>query len=68
MNRMVSSVLALFIGFVTLMFGLILFIPLTIAALIAGKKIDKAIKMNRPTFTRNAQSSAIEGEYEDVSK
>lgn len=68
MNRMISSVLALFIGFFTIIFGLILAIPLTIAALITGKKIEKAIKKNATTYQQQSKGSVLEGEYEDVSK
>ncbi|EGA65521.1 hypothetical protein L1D54_17745 [Vibrio brasiliensis] len=68
MNRMITGVFTLFIGFFTLIVGLILAIPLTIAALITGKKIEKAIKMNNPVFNQASQKSAIEGEYEEVTK
>ncbi len=68
MNRMITGVLTLFIGFFTLIFGLILAIPLTIAALITGKKIEKAIKMNNPMFNQGNSKNVIEGEFEEVSK
>jgi len=68
MNRVVSGILALFIGFFTLIFSLIVAIPLTIVALITGKKIEKAIKMNRNAFTQANQKSVLEGEYEEISK
>ncbi|MCG9677440.1 MULTISPECIES: hypothetical protein [Vibrio] len=68
MNRMISSALALFIGFFTIIFGLILAIPLTIVALITGKKIEKAIKKNATAYQQPSKGSVLEGEYEDVSK
>ncbi|MCG9682124.1 hypothetical protein L1D31_06030 [Vibrio sp. Isolate23] len=68
MNRMISSVLALFIGFFTIIFGLLLAIPLTIVALITGKKIEKAIKKNANAYQQPSKGSVLEGEYEDVSK
>lgn len=68
MNRVISGILALFIGVFTLLFSLIIAIPLTIAALITGKKIEKSLKMNRPEFSKNRSGSVLEGEYEDVSK
>jgi cytochrome c biogenesis protein CcdA len=54
----------------TLVFTLILAIPLTIAALITGKKIEKSLKMNRSPFSaqQSSKASVLEGEYEDVSK
>jgi len=70
MNRVISGIFALFIGMFTLVFTLILAIPLTIAALITGKKIEKSLKMNRSPFTaqQSSKASVLEGEYEDVSK
>ncbi|MGD8120424.1 hypothetical protein [Vibrio sp. Hep-1b-8] len=68
MNRMITGVFALFIGFFTLIFGLILAIPLTIAALITGKKLERAIKMNHPMFSQGNRKNVIEGEFEEVSK
>tara|TARA_Y100001956_G_C4114048_1_gene183942 strand:+ start:1275 stop:1481 length:207 start_codon:yes stop_codon:yes gene_type:complete len=68
MNRIISSVFALFIGMFTILFGLILAIPLTIAALITGKKIEKSLKMNSAAFSHSNQKSVLEGEYEEVTK
>ena len=59
MNRVISSALALFIGFFTIIFGLILAIPLTIAALITGKKIEKAIKKNASAFNNQPSKGAV---------
>ncbi|MFM2587214.1 hypothetical protein [Vibrio sp. TBV020] len=68
MSKVISGILALFIGMFTLLFSLVLAIPLTIAALITGKKIEKSLKMNRSEFSQNQSRSVLEGEYEDVSK
>lgn len=68
MNRVISVFLALFIGVFTLLFSLIMIIPLTIAAVITGKKIEKSLKMNRSAFSQQSNHSTLEGEYEDVSK
>jgi uncharacterized membrane protein YphA (DoxX/SURF4 family) len=68
MNRAISTVFALFIGFFTLLFSLVLAIPLTIAAILTGKKLQKNLKMN-PNFSAMQQNrTVLEGEYEDVSK
>ncbi|MDC5805954.1 hypothetical protein OPW36_14755 [Vibrio europaeus] len=68
MNRVISGILALFIGVFTLLFSLIMVIPLTIAAVITGKKIEKSLKMNRTASSQQKGRSVLEGEYEDVSK
>mgnify|MGYP000105792062 CR=1 FL=1 len=68
MNRVVSGIIALFIGVFTLLFSLVIVIPLTIAAVITGKKIEKSLKMNHSVYSQQNDRSAIEGEYEDVSK
>ncbi|MEZ8100428.1 hypothetical protein [Vibrio bivalvicida] len=68
MNRVISGIIALFIGVFTLIFSLVMIIPLTIAAVITGKKIEKSLKMNRSVYSQQNDRSAIEGEYEDVSK
>ncbi|MCG9581153.1 hypothetical protein [Vibrio tubiashii] len=68
MNRVISGILALFIGVFTLLFSLIMVIPLTIAAVITGKKIEKSLKMNRSASSQQSDRSVLEGEYEDVSK
>ncbi|MDC5818454.1 hypothetical protein [Vibrio europaeus] len=68
MNRVISGILALFIGVFTLLFSLIMVIPLTIAAVITGKKIEKSLKMNRTASSQQKDRSVLEGEYEDVSK
>lgn len=68
MNRIISSVFALFIGMFTILFGLILAIPLTIVALITGKKIEKSLKSQRAAYSHSNQKSVLEGEYEEVTK
>ncbi|UPQ89609.1 hypothetical protein [Vibrio sinaloensis] len=68
MNRAVTAILALFIGVMTLMFTLVLAIPLTLFALITGRKIEKSLKMQRDIFSKPSDPSVLEGEYEDVSK
>ncbi|MDN3685485.1 hypothetical protein QW180_25630 [Vibrio sinaloensis] len=69
MNRIVSSILALFVGVFTILFGLILAIPLTIAALITGKKDREGDKKtNRAPFHQPGQDRVLEGEYEEVTK
>ena len=68
MNRVISGILALFIGVFTLLFSLIMVIPLTIAAVITGKKIEKSLKMKRSASSQQSDRSVLEGEYEDVSK
>lgn len=68
MNRVISGFLALFIGVFTLLFSLIMIIPLTIVAVITGKKIEKSLKMNRSAFSQQSNHSTLEGEYEEVSK
>ncbi|NIY83058.1 hypothetical protein [Vibrio hepatarius] len=68
MNRVLSSIALLFIGFFTLLFSLVLAIPLTIVALVTGKRIQNAIKVNSSAFKQRSQSNVFEGEYEEVSK
>jgi H+/gluconate symporter-like permease len=63
-------VFALFIGIFTILFGLILAIPLTIAALITGKKLEKSLKANHFNFrdVKQDKERVLEGEYEEVTK
>lgn len=68
MNKTISTILALFVGVIALIFSLMLAIPLTIAALITGKKIEKSLKMQRASFSQQNDGSVLEGEYENVSK
>ncbi|NOH72610.1 hypothetical protein F0225_14850 [Vibrio pectenicida] len=64
MNKMIASVLALFIGLLTITFSIIMMVPLTIFALLTGRKIEKSLRKNAQASRR----SVLEGEYEDVSK
>ena len=68
MNRMIAGVFSLFVGFFTLLFGLVIAIPLTIAALFTGKGIEKATKANSTASNHSHQGRVLEGEYEEVSK
>ncbi|MBU2899168.1 hypothetical protein [Vibrio hepatarius] len=63
MNKMIASVLALFIGLLTLTFSIIMMVPLTIFALLTGRKIEKSLRQSKQERT-----SVLEGEYEDISK
>ena len=67
MNRIIVTALALITGFFTLVFSLIMAIPLTIAALITGKRIEKRVKEMHEEYEFNTgKSDAIEGEFEEV--
>nr|WP_257878250.1 hypothetical protein [Vibrio parahaemolyticus] len=71
MNRIIVTALALITGFFALVFSLIMAIPLTIAALITGKRIEKRVrKMQKEVheeYEFNAgKADAIEGEFEEV--
>ncbi|RJX75332.1 hypothetical protein DZ860_01220 [Vibrio sinensis] len=77
MNKVITSVFALFIGIFTLVMGLLLAIPLTIVALITGKKIQKSLKEQQTTFMQrdinqtpfgDKSGQVIEGEYDEVKK
>ncbi|KHT39313.1 hypothetical protein H4F20_06625 [Vibrio sp. 16] len=70
MNRILTNMFALFIGIFTILFGLILAIPLTIAALITGKKLEKSLKANHFNFrdVKQDKERVLEGEYEEVTK
>jgi len=65
MNRIVLSVLAIFTGLFALVFSMIMFIPLTIAALITGKKMQSQLRRQYGTAP---SESVIEGEYQDISE
>lgn len=62
MNRFIVTTFALVVGFFALMLSLLLAIPLAIAAIITGKRIEKQLK--RHTFTSKS-GYVIEGEYEE---
>ncbi|CAH8195356.1 MULTISPECIES: hypothetical protein [Vibrio] len=63
MNRFLITALTLITGFFALIFSLILAIPLTIAAIITGKRLEKQLKGH--SFYQR-RSNVIDGEYEDV--
>lgn len=74
MNRIIVTALALITGFFALVFSLIMAIPLTIAALITGKRIEKRVrKMQKEVHEEyeeyefnTGKADAIEGEFEEV--
>lgn len=64
MKKVFVTALVLMAGFIALLSSLILVIPLTIAALITGKQIEK--KMKNQSFDTTSER-IIEGEYEEKS-
>ncbi|CAM3859764.1 Hydroxylamine reductase [Vibrio aquimaris] len=68
MNKIVASILALIIGLFTLLFSIIMLVPLAIFALLTGRKIEKSLRQNRMRFQQSSRGSVLEGEYEDISK
>lgn len=67
MNRIIVTVLAVITGFLTLAFSLLITIPLAIAALITGKRIEKKVKNMQERYEFDtSKGDAIEGEYEEV--
>jgi hypothetical protein len=62
MKKVVVTALVLMAGFIALLSSLILVVPLTIAALITGKQIEK--KMKNQGFNPTSER-IIEGEYEE---
>ncbi len=68
MKNLVSSIVVLFVGFFTLLMGLILAIPLTVLALVTGKKLQRRNKVSSATDNTRTQGAVLEGEYEEVSK
>lgn len=78
MNRVILSIIAVITGFFALAFSLLMAIPLTIAALITGKRIQKQMRQNGQFYAAHqtagygaAQDTAnsgatIEGEFEEV--
>ncbi|NUW74635.1 hypothetical protein HOP38_19265 [Vibrio mediterranei] len=67
MKKALLTVSALFIGFVAMMFSLIMAIPLTIAAYVTGNRIKKELDKELSQQRQNMQGNTIEGEYEEVS-
>lgn len=68
MKNLVSSIVVLFVGFFTLLMGLILAIPLTVLALVTGKKLQRRNKVSSATDNTSTHGTVLEGEYEEVSK
>lgn len=66
MKKFIALAAFIFIGLMTIMTSLVIAIPLTIAAMIAGKKIQRQVKANNSQAGSNP-NSVIEGEYEDLS-
>jgi hypothetical protein len=67
MKKALLTVRAVFIGFVAMMFSLIMAIPLTIAAYVTGNRIKKELDKELAQQRQNMQGNTIEGEYEEVS-
>lgn len=65
MSRLIVTFLTIITGFFALVASLIMVIPLTIAALITGRRIRK--EMQNYQFATE-QNAVIEGEYEEVAK
>ncbi len=68
MNKIIASVLAVLIGIFTLLFSMIMLVPLTIFALLTGRKIEKSLRQSTMRFQQSSRGSVLEGEYEDISK
>ncbi|GEM76194.1 hypothetical protein [Vibrio sagamiensis] len=67
MNRIIVIALATITGLLTLTFSLLIAIPVAIAAIITGKRIEKKIKDVQETYEFDtSKNEAIEGEYEEV--
>ena len=69
MNRFLITLLSLITGVFALIFSLLLAIPLTIAALITGKRLEKQLKARAFQFKSSAtyHANVIEGECEEIS-
>ena len=67
MKKALLTIIAMFIGFVTMMFSLLLAIPLTIAAFFTGKRIKKQLDQELSQHQQAMNGNTIEGEYEEVS-
>lgn len=64
MQRIILVTLTAIAALFTLMFSLLLAIPLTIAALISGKKLEKQLRRQSPQTQQDP--NVIEGEWEEV--
>ncbi|MGR5175647.1 hypothetical protein [Vibrio mediterranei] len=67
MKKALLTIIAMFIGFVAMMFSLLLAIPLTIAAFFTGKRIKKQLDQELAQHQQAMNGNTIEGEYEEVS-
>lgn len=65
MSRFIVTALTLVTGFFAVMFGLLLAIPLTLLAIITGKRLEKQMK-RRPFYQEQNNAQVIEGEFEEV--
>jgi len=66
MKRILVTAFALFAGFMALITSLLLAIPLTIAALVTGKRIQN--QMRAQGFNSTPENAhVIEGEFEEMS-
>lgn len=66
MNRFIITALTLITGFFAIAFSLLLAIPLTIAALITGKRLQNQMK-RRPFYqSHRSYGNTIDGEFEEV--
>ncbi|MCL9783492.1 hypothetical protein M9194_18860 [Vibrio sp. S4M6] len=69
MKKYFVLAVAAFVGFFALLTSLFLAIPLAIAALITGKKIQSQLRSQRGHAPSQEENSrVIEGEYEDLSR
>ncbi|WP_172565939.1 hypothetical protein [Vibrio navarrensis] len=64
MQRIILVTLTAIAALFTLMFSLLLAIPLTIVALITGKKLEKQLRRQSPQHQQDPH--VIEGEWEEV--
>ncbi|SEF55344.1 hypothetical protein [Vibrio hangzhouensis] len=67
MKKALLTIIAMFIGFVAMMFSLLMAIPLTIAAFFTGKRIKKQLDQELAQHQQAMNGNTIEGEYEEVS-
>ncbi len=65
MNRFILTTFALITGFFALIISLVLAIPLTVAAFIARKKIERQLRASPYSF---GNAHTIEGEFEEVKR
>ena len=68
MYRVLVTTLTLICGFFALIFGLLLAIPLTLIAIISGKRLERQLRRRPFHQAHNNESEhvVIEGEFEEV--